>query len=376
MVKIKELKSNFSILGFSNILSYGISGIFWLYLASILTKEDYGEVGFLISIGATASAFAALGSSNSLVVLRAKNIQIQSTFFIIVILLSLVASIATYFIIGNYAISLYIIGGAIFSLSIYNLLGSKSYQKFAKYLVLQRILLVIFAITLYQILGIEGIILGYVASFVIFIKIIFKEMRCCKIDFSLFRNNFGFIIKNYISILVKVISANIDKLIIFPIFGATFLGTYLLAFQIFTLIMVIPTITYQYILPQEASGNKNSRIKKYTIIASILIVILTVIISPILIPITHPNYIESIPAIQIMSIAIIPNAISLIWISELLGKKETKTVLIGSLITSGVLSLGIIILGKEFQIMGAAFSLVLARSLEMAYIGVVKYRNR
>ena len=160
MVKIKELKSNFSILGFSNILSYGISGIFWLYLASILTKEDYGEVGFLISIGATASAFAALGSSNSLVVLRAKNIQIQSTFFIIVILLSLVASIATYFIIGNYAISLYIIGGAIFSLSIYNLLGSKSYQKFAKYLVLQRILLVIFAITLYQILGIEGIILG------------------------------------------------------------------------------------------------------------------------------------------------------------------------------------------------------------------------
>tara|TARA_B110000438_G_C15820648_1_gene654276 strand:+ start:38 stop:460 length:423 start_codon:yes stop_codon:yes gene_type:complete len=140
--------------------------------------------------------------------------------------------------------------------------------------------------------------------------------------------------------------------------------------------MVIPTITYQYILPQEASGNKNSRIKKYTIIASILIVALTIIMSPILIPITHPNYSESIPAIQIMSIAIIPNAISLIWISELLGKKETKTVLIGSLITSGVLSLGIIILGKEFQIMGAAFSLVLARSLEMAYIGVVKYRNR
>ena len=37
-------------LGFATIVSNGIGGLFWLYIASLLGTEDYGRVSYFISI--------------------------------------------------------------------------------------------------------------------------------------------------------------------------------------------------------------------------------------------------------------------------------------------------------------------------------------
>jgi len=37
-------------LGFSTVISNAISGIFWLFIASLLGTENYGEVSYLIAI--------------------------------------------------------------------------------------------------------------------------------------------------------------------------------------------------------------------------------------------------------------------------------------------------------------------------------------
>ena len=59
---------------------------------------------------------------------------------------------------------------------------------------------------------------------------------------------------------------------------------------------------------------------------------LVVILSPQLIPILFPKYIESIEVIQIMGFALIPTALTMILTSELLGKENSKSVILSNII--------------------------------------------
>ena len=59
-------------IGFTDIISSGITGIFWLYVASILDPNEYGEISFLISLGAISSVFSLIGTQNTIIVLSSK----------------------------------------------------------------------------------------------------------------------------------------------------------------------------------------------------------------------------------------------------------------------------------------------------------------
>ena len=88
--------------------------------------------------------------------------------------------------------------------------------------------------------------------------------------------------------------------------------------------MILPHIVTQYTLPHDATGIKNKLLKNYTMIISGIMTGLTIILSPILIPIIFPKYIEAIEVIQIMGVALVPSALTLILTSELLGKENSK----------------------------------------------------
>ena len=47
-------------------------GIFWFYFASYLQIEEYGELGYLLSIGTVGFAFAGLGLNHLIIVYGAK----------------------------------------------------------------------------------------------------------------------------------------------------------------------------------------------------------------------------------------------------------------------------------------------------------------
>ena len=58
MNKISDLITRFkdlSTIGFANLTSNAISGVFWFYLASLLGTAHYGEVSYFISIASIAS---------------------------------------------------------------------------------------------------------------------------------------------------------------------------------------------------------------------------------------------------------------------------------------------------------------------------------
>lgn len=242
-------------------------------------------------------------------------------------------------------------------------------------MIIQRILMVIFSLILLQIWGINGIILGYALSLGVFSFLVYKGFQQGKIEFKLLKDRANFIVSSYITHVLAVSNVNIDKILIFPLFGASILGPYQLGFQVFVVLLILPKIVTQYTLPHDASGSRNIQLKKYTVIAAGLITILTIFLSPILIPEIFPKYVESIQVIQIMAFAVVPAALSLIFTSELLGAENSKVVAIGSAVSIVSLSIGILLLGEMFGLVGMAISLVIAKTIECSVLCILKIKK-
>ena len=370
--KIFQKSKNLTVLGSSYILSNAISAVFWLFLASILDVEQYGELGYLLAIVGTVGAFGLIGSNNTLTVYVAKGVKIQATIFLTTLIAGATLSIGLLIFTQNIFISFYPLALIIFSTVIFDLLGKKAFTDYGKYLVIQRILMVTFALIFLEIWGINGIIFGYTLSLGVFIFLTYKAFQEGKIDFKLLKDRKNFILNSYGTHILEVISVNIDKLIIFPMFGALILGPYQLGFQIFVVLMILPHIVTQYTLPHDATGIKNKSLKKYTMIISGIITGLTVILSPLLIPIIFPKYIESIEVIQIMGFALVPSALTLILTSELLGKENSKSVILGVIVAISTLIIGIMVLGENMGLLGLALSLVIARGLQCITLLILK----
>ena len=370
-----QKSKNLTVLGSSYILSGAISAVFWLFLASILDVDQYGELGYLLALVGTVGAFGLIGSNNTLTVYVAKGVKIQATIFLATLIAGVTLSIGLLVFTQNILISFYPLAVIIFSTVIFDLLGKKAFTNYGKYLIIQRILMVTFALIFLEIWGINGIIFGYTLSLAVFVFLFYKAFQENKIDFKLLKDRKNFILNSYGTHVLEVISVNIDKLIIFPMFGALILGPYQLGFQIFIVLMILPQIVTQYTLPHDATGIKNKLLKKYTMIISGIIAVLTIILSPILIPIVFPKYIEAIEVIQIMGLSLIPSALTLILTSELLGKENSKSVILGVIVAIAALIIGIIILGEIMGLVGLAFSLVIARSLQCFTLLILKNNN-
>ena len=69
-----------------DIVGTGITAVFWFYLASVMNPEEYGEIHYFLGIAAISSVIVLFGTQNTITVYVAKNIKIQSTFFIISLL--------------------------------------------------------------------------------------------------------------------------------------------------------------------------------------------------------------------------------------------------------------------------------------------------
>ena len=94
--KIKSIVKRFrdlTTIGFANVVSSAISGIFWFYIAALLGTEHYGEVSYFIAIASIASTISFLGAGNTIIVYTAKGEKIQSPIFFITIIVSFIINI-------------------------------------------------------------------------------------------------------------------------------------------------------------------------------------------------------------------------------------------------------------------------------------------
>lgn len=378
--RIREISSNLrglTFIGVSDIVANGISAIFWFYMAALLGTENYGHVSYFLSIAGIASTLSLLGAENTISVYTPKNIRLESTVFLLVMISGSISGLVTYFIFQNYGISIYVLGAAIFGLGASELVARGLYSSYSKYLIVQKILMVSLGVGLYYAIGVNGIILGLGMSFSPYAIRIVKEFRASVIDFSLLRPKIGFMANSYILNIASAFNGSVDKLIIAPMVGFALLGNYQLGIQFLAVLHIIPSIVYKYILPQEAGGNPNKKLKQAIILISIGIAGIGIILSPILIPVVFPKFTEAIQVIQIMSVSVVATTINLTYTSKFLGEERIKIILISSGIYIGILVLSIFLLGKSFGINGMAAALVLATFSETIFYYLVnKFKEK
>jgi len=345
-----------------------LGAIFWFILASIVKVSEYGLVNYIIASAVIPASIAVLGLNTTVTTFLAKgykDIVYESNS--IILIFSIMASVATFLLYGFEA-ALITAALMYFTMSIAMLVGSKRFDEYAATIIVERIIQIISSIVLYIYMGAEGILVGYALGPLITSYRYFTTLRHFTLKFSQVKEKIFFTIHSYGLTITQTFSLYLDKIIVGALFGFTVLGLYQLAFQFLMLIMVIPSILFTYMLPQEASGSHKREIKYLGIAISIMIFLLMVFGSPIAIPILFPSYIDSIILIQIMSIAIIPVTIVSVINAKLLGNENSRLAFEGGL--AYLISLAILLpsLGFILNSLGLAFAVVLASFVRAGYL--------
>ena len=351
-------------IGSANLFGSAIAAIFWFSLASLINPEEYGQIHYFLAIAGMAQLLSLISTTNALQVYVAKNIKIHSTLFFISIIAGIVSSLVVFLFFSRTDTSLLVLGYIIFELSNGFLLGKKLFSNYAKFFLTQKILTVIFGFGLYFTFGVDGIIFGLVLSYVPYIWILVNEFRNTRIDFSLLKPRKGFLINNYGINISSAVGGQMDKLIIAPILGLELLGNYSLAMQFFVILLLLPTTVFKYLLTQDSSGKNTKNLKKNTIFASVGLTMFGIVILPMIIPVLFPNYIDTVIAIQIISVAIIPSTIGIFYDSKLLSIEKSKFLVIGKGIGLFTMISGFVILGPIYGIIGLAVTLVVSSCLQ------------
>lgn len=375
MSKIKDFIFRFrdiSTLGIADIGSSIIGAMFWFFTASLVSVENYGQIGYFLAISSIVSILSLAGASNMLLVNLPKGVKIQPPMFLISIICGLISSTILFFIFFKFEVSIAIIGFVVFNLVISELLGLRLYKTYLRYVITQKILMVVFGISFYYLFGPYGVILGVGLSYLSYCVRIIKIFKGEKIDFSLIKTRSGFLMNSYIYDLSNALIGSFDKIIIGPLFGFIILGNYQLGMQFWSVLIIIPNVFYKFLITQEAGGNSTDKMTKFVILAAVIIALLGIFVSPIILPILFPKFIHAADILQIISFAVIPNAISLIFISKFMACEKIRVVLFGSIVFLGVQIPSIILLGSEYGINGIAASIVLSESIQTIYYVIMR----
>ena len=190
---IRGLRS-VTMIGSSNIIGSAITGVFWILIASLMGTDSYGELSYFLSIIGISSVIAMVGGGYTMQVYTAKKIKIGSSLYFIGIIASTVAGIILFLIFENFGISISVVGIVVFNFILFEILGKKLYKKYFKIFVAQKILFVILSFALYFEFGLEGILVGYGVSMLLFSQIIYKSFKNNKVDFTIIRERVKFLL--------------------------------------------------------------------------------------------------------------------------------------------------------------------------------------
>jgi len=368
--KIKDLMS----LGSANFFASLIGGLFWLYIAKILDKTEYGEIGYLISFATLAGGLSVMGFGTLIVVYEPKKENVFPSSYVIVVIASAIAASIAFIFVQNLIVSFLVMGLASFEIIVQAFLAKKQYKKFSKYFILRQMVSVGLAIFFFQIWGINGILLGYFLGTLLAFTELYPLMKNKKIEFSVLRPRIRFVVETFSLKISDILFRWGDKLLIGAMFGFTLLGSYYFASQFLFLLYNFPKTIGQYLLPQESEGKENNKLKILSILVACVVALISIFAIPFGIDAFFPKYSETILPIQIMSITIIPLTISHIQLIGYLGRGNSKMVLNANIFQVSLYFLLIIVLGQSFGLMGIAFAFLIPASLKPIFILIMESR--
>ena len=363
MLGFKQLKE-LSFIGSADIIGTSAGAIFWFILASQIPPEEYGELFYFIGIAAIAASFVLVGAQNTITVYSSKNLKIESTLYFISLILGIIASFVIIIIFYKIDIVFLLFAYIINTLAIGQLLGRKLFSQYLKHTLIQKFLTVGLGLLAFVFFGTEGIIAALSITYIFFIIIIFKQFKETKIDFSLLKNRTKFILYNYLVGVLTKLNSHLNKFIIVPILGFTILGNFHLALQVVNIGLIFTMIVFKYTIPYDSQGEENKKLKKFTLVVSIIFAIVGSLISPYIVPTLFPEYTEVIDIIQIISFSLIPMTITRLFSSKLLGQENNKRIVYSKIVSMTTFIVGILVLASEYGIYGLAISYMLSTIFE------------
>ena len=361
-----------ALIGSTDIIAGAISAVFWLVVASLLLVEEYGEISYFIAI-ASLGLCCVVGSPETLTVFSTKHQKIIPTILVLTLIFAVLASLIAFIIVQRFEIIFLIFSFIVLEVSITLLLGKKLYSKYSKFMLTQKILQFAIGIGLSFSLGVNGVLIGIALANLTLIPIFYKELRYYKIDFSLLKPKKEFITNTHLIYLISVFRRDIDKIIVVPILGFTVLGNFALTLQFFTIMMIISSISYKYLLPKDVSGEKNHQLKNFLILLSILIALSGFFFSPYFIENFFTKFSESIIPIQIASFSVIPSSISVILFSKILALEKSRFLIIANSVQLCVILIGTIFLGILYGIIGVTIAFVLGNTVYAITLAIINY---
>ena len=361
-----------ALIGSTDIIAGAISAVFWLVVASLLLVEEYGEISYFIAI-ASLGLCCVVGSPETLTVFSTKHQKIIPTILVLTLIFAVLASLIAFIIVQRFEIIFLIFSFIVLEVSITLLLGKKLYSKYSKFMLTQKILQFAIGIGLSFSLGVNGVLIGIALANFSLIPIFYKELRGHRIDFSFLKPKKEFIINNHIIYLLSVFRRDIDKIIVVPILGFTVLGNFALTLQFFTIMMILSSISYKYLLPKDVSGEKNAKLKKILILVSVLIAFSGFFFSPFFIENFFTKFSESIIPIQIASFAVIPTTVSMILFSKILALEKSRFLIVANSVQLCVILIATIFLGILYGIIGVTIAFVLGNTVHAITLAVINY---
>ena len=172
------ISKEFSRIAIANGLSSVITGVFWIFLASIMSTEDYGKLGYFLSIALMFSSISLIGLNNIIMTLipkGIKKIKELSNFIVPISILIILIPLLLY--LNHIPTVLLIVTLSFFAMSLAEELSRKNFKKYSYYTISQRTILVVASILLYFVIGIDGILLGYAISLGIFSFNFFRSFK-------------------------------------------------------------------------------------------------------------------------------------------------------------------------------------------------------
>ena len=350
-----------------------IVSAFWFLLAFLISPEEYGEIHYFIGIAGLAFSISLLTTQETVVVYTAKNVKLAPTLFLISLIAGGIAAVVITALFSRVDSSFLLLGFIVNDLAIGYIVGKKLFTKYPKYFLLQKSLTFVLGISFFYLFGVEGIIFAIALSYGHFLFIIAKVFRKSSIDFSLLKKHRGFISNNYFMNVSGAVRSHIDKIIIVPLIGFEILGNYALALQIYAVLMIFSNIIYRYALSHDASGTNTRKIKLIGLSYAVGVSMLGFTILPMIVPQIFEKFNDIGPAIQIISLAIIPTTIGLFYTSQILGREKSSVILASRILGSISIIAMLVVLAPLYGMVGAASAFVLSALVGCVFLVCAEY---
>jgi len=373
--KFWKITSGLGLVSIGSFVSLGLLGLLWIILASVMDVSSYGTIAFSISIGAILSTVFTLGGNTTLTTsIAGRENRIISTIHGIVLFAILPSNILVYFLLNDVFLNLFFTSLMLSLLSEGIVLGKRNYKNYATYLIFQKAAVLILSLVVFGLIGPKGVILGYAIANFGFSFPLLLSIKNYGVSFFNIKKIFVRMTHGYSLEISRISSMFLDKIFIAPIFGMVMLGYYQLSSQILLFLGMIPLVFYNFNLTEESRTKVPSSLKKKVLIFSAFVTIVYIFSAPFIIQNLFPKFEESITASQILSLGIVPMALSYNAQSSLLARKKGKHVLIGSIILVTVELSMLYLLGITFDLEGLSFAVLIALITQAFYYIGISYR--